>query len=146
MKPIRSVLLMVLILGVLQLLSGCAPKGTVEINHYVDLYVNEDLKYVTLENDKPIENFMVFPGDIVIINNLTKDKVVVEVPRGMFESSNELFEKGAATSLYDQLTIEGHKRVILKVLKEGTAAGSFRSTKLDHTIEGTPTAKVGEEP
>ena len=138
MKSIKTTVLMMFLVTVLGLLSGCGPEyaklESDDFYHFVDVYVNEDLEYVTLENDKGIGALLIFPGDILIINNLTKDKVVIDLVPGVFETELQ------------QVTIEGNRRVGLRVLKEAKLDGAFRSTKNDLIIDASPKVVIGEGP
>jgi len=139
MNSARWTMLMMLAMVMLGMMSGCASKESQtspgEFIHFVDVYINQEMKYVTLENDQEIGTLLVFPGDYLYINNLTQDKVVIDLAPGVFATS-EL-----------QVAIAGNKRVKLLVLKEAVVAGSFKSTKDGGpTIDGSPKVKVGEEP
>ncbi len=130
MKSIRFPIFLLVLVATLLLVSGCS-------KHYVDVYINEQCLFSTLDNGE-IETLMVFPGDYVIFNNArekptptTQRWVDLTFPAGLFELTTVRIEPG--------------HRVILKVIADGPMSGVLGISG-PSCPSGSPEFKVGEGP
>lgn len=127
MKPVRTSIvigLLIIVVGGIWWLLKCCDK------HYVDVYINSECQLVTLENDEPIPELLVFPGDHVIWNNMSGAVVELNLPAGWFAE--------------DHVFIPVDQRVTLKVLRDPPGQASITITGTCGA--GTPGVKIGEDP
>jgi hypothetical protein len=127
MKSIGKPLLMLILVATLLGISGCD-------KHYVDVYINENGKLVLMDNDpgKYIETLFVFPGDFVVFNNMSGEKVTLGFTKeGLFGTTTEV--------------LEPNTRIILEV-QAGAPPDAEIAVAGDGWPSTGPKVKVGEGP
>jgi len=126
MKFIRFPILLLVLVTILLSLGGCD-------KHYVDVYINEEGKFVQMDNDPGnyIRTLIVYPGDFVAFNSMRSTNITLGFPEGLFETTSVVIEPG--------------RRVILEVLAEGHMEGEIGLAGEDIPSTG-PQFKVGEGP
>ncbi len=127
MKSIGKPLLMLILVATLLGVSGCD-------KHYVDVFINEDGKVVLMDNvpGTEIETLFVFPGDFVVFNNMSGEKVTLGFTKeGLFGTTME--------------DIEPHSRIILEV-QAGAPSDAEIAVAGDEWPSTGPKVKVGEGP
>ncbi len=127
MKSIGKPLLMLILVATLLGVIGCD-------KHYVDVYINEDGKVVLMDNvpGTDIETLFVFPGDFVVFNNMSTEKVTLGFTKeGLFGTTTEVLEPNTRIILEVQAGAPSDAEIAV-------AGGEWPSTG--------PKVKVGEGP
>jgi hypothetical protein len=148
------VLLTAMLLVVGQLLAGCADEPERELipvssslsyAHFVDIYITDDAKAVSLGGPALAGDVWLYPLDILYINNISSGDAKITFKIGMFDILDDVEkseEDGRMT-----LTIKERRRVRLMVIKGGLVDNAFDiQTSSGLTTHGSPRVKIGDGP
>ncbi|MCP4572152.1 MAG: hypothetical protein GY838_07330 [bacterium] len=150
MNSVRMILSIVLVPVMALSLVGCIEPPVIDLEpdgtfvHFVDAYLADGPLLVDLAGQAIGGDLWLHPGDVLIINNTTKEKGTVTFPEGMCEVLSDVdteTKEGMVT-----ITIVSRGRAMLKAIKNMTEDDFFDLGVGSVKALGAPRVQIGDGP